>query len=58
MHTTVYEKVQNSARVYLPKDLQCQLDVPYLTLLMQWLVNKLPNYLLQQFPHCFILFWK
>jgi len=35
MHTTVYEKVQNSARVYLPKDLQCQLDVPYLTLLMQ-----------------------
>jgi len=25
---------------------------------MQWLVNKLSNYLLQQFPHYFILFWK
>jgi len=36
MHTALYEKSPNSARVDMPKDLQIiLLDVSYLTLLMQ-----------------------
>ena len=58
MHTAVYETSSNSERVDLPKDLQTRLlDVPYLTLLMQWLGHQTTKLLLQQFPHDFILNW-
>jgi len=58
MHTTVYEKVQNSARVDCRKTCKCHslMSLIWCCSCHYW-VNKLPNYLLQQFPHYFILFW-
>jgi len=59
MHTTVLytREVRNSAGADMHTGLQMLLyDVPYLTLLMERLGKQLPNYLLQQFLHYFILF--